>query len=119
MAHILVVDDELLAGMALQSYLIRRGHKVTLAHNGPQGIDRALADPPDIVVTDWRMPKMNGGDMVTYLRGLRPTLPVVFVTGFAPEMEAFAKAERAPTAVLDKPVDPTAVTALVAQLLSA
>lgn len=117
MTHVLLVDDEVLAAMALRSFLQRKGYKVTLAHDGEDGFDRFINDPADVVIADWRMPGGNGGGMVDRLRALRPGLPVLFVTGYAPEVQPFVDAATAPTALLDKPVDPGVVIERLKALL--
>ncbi len=117
MKHVLVVDDEVLAAMALRSFLQRKGYKVTLAHDAEDGFDRFITDSADVVVADWRMPGATGGQMVEKLRALRPALPVLFVTGYAPEVLPFVERATAPTALLDKPVDPGVVIERLKTLL--
>ena len=118
MLHILLVDDDLLSALALRAFLERRGYRVTPAGDGPEALVRFDADPADLALVDWRMPGMNGGEVVRELRARRPLLPVVFVTGYSPEVEGFAAALPVPAAVLDKPVDPAEVLDAVRAALS-
>ncbi|HYC02125.1 MAG TPA: response regulator [Azospirillaceae bacterium] len=118
MLHVLLVDDEVISSLALRSFLERKGFRVSMAARGADAITIFDKDPAEVAVVDWRMPGMNGGELVTHLRARRPSLPVVFVTGYSPEVEPFAAALPTPPLVLDKPVDPQAVVESIRSLLS-
>jgi PleD family two-component response regulator len=62
-SHVLVVDDEVLAAMALESILRRRGFRVSIAGDGQQALDIWNRDPADAVVTDLKMPRMTGDEL--------------------------------------------------------
>lgn len=81
-AHVLVVEDEALAAMAIEDFLSRRGYRVTLAGDGMEGLARHRADPARIVVTDLRMPRMDGRRLIRELRAIDPHLPIIVMTGF-------------------------------------
>ena len=59
-ARILIVDDEAAMLDALTRKLTRAGYEVVVALDGQEGLDRALEWKPDMVVTDYRMPVMDG-----------------------------------------------------------
>jgi DNA-binding response OmpR family regulator len=78
---ILLVDDSetvLLAERALLS----RSYDVIAARNGQEGVDKALAERPDLILMDVVMPRMNGFDAVSRLRSNPATqrIPVIMVT---------------------------------------
>lgn len=67
---VLVVDDDVLTLKRLSKQLETIGHQVTTAENGEEGLARALENPVDLIITDWRMPKMDG---LEFCRALRET----------------------------------------------
>ncbi|MBP2232250.1 two-component system response regulator FlrC [Azospirillum agricola] len=104
--HILLVDDEVLAIMALEQGLVEEGFRVTTAFNGKMALERWRGGRFDAVVTDLRMPVMAGDELIRNLRGEAPDLPVVVVSGYAtPDLAERLKASfQAPIQVMSKPV---------------
>ncbi len=110
-AHVLVVDDEPICAMALERFLERRNYQVSIAANGEQALQLHAEASVDAVVTDFRMPKLNGGELTVRLRSIRPDLPVVIVTGYAPEIPDLRLDP--PVPVIEKPVNPVEVVELL------
>ncbi len=92
---ILVVDDDRSSRMLLEAILGAEGHRVTTAINGQEALTRIAQDPPQIIVTDWEMPILDGMGLC---RALRETPAgrlhyVIILTGHGNEerlAEAFA-----------------------------
>jgi len=80
--RILVVDDEESLVETLSVLLRREGFNVISALSGGEAIDR-LAEKPDVVLTDIRMPKVSGIDVLTETRNRHPDVPVVLMTAQA------------------------------------
>lgn len=80
---ILIVEDEQESRMALFAALNERGHQVAVAENGRMALDMIERAPVDVVVSDIKMPEMDGLALFTRIRAMNPGLPVVLVTGFA------------------------------------
>lgn len=80
---ILIVDDEQNMRVALFEALSRNGHEVAVAENGRMALEMIARNPPDLVVTDIKMPGMDGLELLRQVKALRPELPVVIMTGFA------------------------------------
>jgi CheY-like chemotaxis protein len=76
---------------------------------------------PDLLLTDLRMPRLDGAELIRALRFLSPTLPVVVMTGYAPAggAEAFRAGGDGPVAIFTKPLDMDAVLAELRRLLAA
>lgn len=107
--HILVVEDEALAALAMEDYLIEQGFRVTVAGDGLAALECFDRDPADLVVTDLRMPRMDGRSLIQALRQRRPDLPVVVLTGFVaflPGEDDLTGADWKPLEILRKPVSP-------------
>nr|WP_308632942.1 response regulator [Massilia norwichensis] len=78
--HILVVDDEEAVGYVFERYLSIKGYRVSVAYSGEQALDAFRADAPDVVITDYKMPGMNGDELLRRLRALQPGLPAVMIS---------------------------------------
>jgi serine/threonine protein kinase len=82
MATILIVEDDPDTRSLLRLHLESANHVVVIANNGAEGLQRALADSPDLIVTDVRMPVMDGFDLLKALRARAETvaIPVIFLS---------------------------------------
>src|SRR5579862_7389061 len=121
MATILVVDDLAANREVLVSLLRYKGHRLLEAEDGSQGLAAALAERPDLVITDVLMPVMDGYEFVRQLRADPATrgIRVVFYTAHYGEREARALAFSSGVAdVLTKPVEPEDVLRVVDRVLS-
>jgi CheY-like chemotaxis protein len=117
--RILVAEDEALAAMAIEDELLRAGYEVELAPDGQAALDAARRAPPDLLLTDLRMPRLDGFGLIRALRGIDPALPVVVMTGYAPQgsSEAFRREGEGPVTVFPKPLDMDAVLAMLRRLV--
>jgi CheY-like chemotaxis protein len=82
MAHILLAEDEALVAFLIEDVLRDAGHEVIVAANGREALALAGGARVDLLVTDLRMPEMDGFGLISALRSDRPGLPVVVMTGF-------------------------------------
>lgn len=118
MKRVLAVDDTITFRIMLSNCLRKAGHEVIEAENGKQALERLLADPPDIVITDLNMPVMDGLEFIERARGERAgrALPMLLLTTeVAESLKARAK-EVGATGWLTKPFDPAQILRLVDQL---
>lgn len=83
MGHILVVDDEDRMRHLLSIILQRRGYKVDQAANGLEAFSKVEAGNFDMVISDIKMPKMDGLTLIKKINTLDSPCPVVFITAFA------------------------------------
>src|SRR5262249_56278256 len=83
-ATVLVVDDEPLVREILSRYLTREGFAVQTAADGQQGLERWLAESPDLVLLDLMLPQVNGLDVFRRGRETSDT-PVIILTPTAHE----------------------------------
>lgn len=82
--RILFVDDDALISMSSVDMLEDLGHVVTSAYSGAEALDILGTNPPfDLMITDYSMPKMTGGELAAAARALFPKLPIVLATGYA------------------------------------
>ena len=81
-ATVLVVDDDREHNQALAKIFERAGYRVRTAGDGQEALTILTERPFDLVITDLRMPRMNGLDLLRNIRAISPHLPVVIVTAF-------------------------------------
>src|ERR671933_2678500 len=83
MANILVVDDEQGMRQLLALVFGRAGHKVRAAESGRRALAMLREQPADLIVSDVKMPDMDGIALLREARELLPDLAVVIMTAFA------------------------------------
>ncbi len=82
MSRILVIDDEAALGENIQRMLRLPGTSVVVSVDPVKGLADALANPPDLVLLDVRMPVISGEEVFARLHEAHPELPIVFLTAF-------------------------------------
>ena len=80
---ILIIEDDTQTRENLELILEMEGFEVRTAPNGLAGVKVALAEHPDLILSDVLMPKLTGPEMVAQLKQRWPDLSVLFVTGYA------------------------------------
>jgi two-component system response regulator AtoC len=82
LSRILVIDDEAALGENIQRMLRLPGTTVSVFVEPAKGLAECLANPPDLVLLDVRMPGMSGEEVFARLHEAHPGLPIVFLTAF-------------------------------------
>ena len=103
-ARILLVEDEELLRESLAQLLTEEGYKVVSAPDGKAGYDAALAEAFDLVLTDIRMPVMDGITLLKHLQQIIPQTPVIVLTAFGTVESAVAAMRSGAADSLLKPV---------------
>jgi DNA-binding NtrC family response regulator len=101
--RILVVEDDPEMRRALVEALERAGHSVHSASDGLAALHRLAAEPYALVVSDLRMPEMNGLELLRRARELHPEIPVVLITAFGRVDEAVQAMKAGAFDFLQKP----------------
>lgn len=119
-AHILIVDDSPTILNLLGSIIRRKGHRVTTAGDGLQGLEAMGRDAPDLVITDVNMPFMDGLTFVSKLRANEAwtTLPVIVLSTEAQDKDRQAALDAGASLYLIKPIPPHELVAHVEGLLT-
>lgn len=82
--RVLFVDDDALIAMGSVAMLEDLGHEVTEVYSGAKALELLKTGQPfDLMITDFSMPKMNGGQLAMACRDIRPDLPILLATGYA------------------------------------
>jgi len=83
LSNILVVDDKEVMCNFLKEFFEKEGHSVITASNGKQALDFFRTQNPDIVITDMKMPKMSGLELLVEIKKDNPETIVIMMTAFA------------------------------------
>ena len=83
MAHILMVDDEPKMRHILKIMLELKGHTVIEASNGREALEHINGEPFDLIISDIKMPEMDGFGLLDELKSMNDPPPMVFITAFA------------------------------------
>lgn len=79
---ILVVDDELLIRDLLYDFFAGQGWSISVAENGDKALDIIAHKPVDLVLSDIKMPEMDGLALTEELKRAHPEIPVILMTGY-------------------------------------
>jgi len=111
--RVLVAEDRPEVGRVVARVLAGCGYAVTLTRGGAEALERLEAEPPDLLLTDVRMPDMDGPTLAREARRRRPGLPVLFMSGNADAALAGDGGER----VLAKPFTPGSLASAVRETI--
>jgi two-component system response regulator AtoC len=113
-SRVLVVDDDPASRELLRRVLAGVGHEVAQASNGREALDELARRPADLVISDIRMPDLDGVQLLEKLRAAVPDVPVILVTAFGDVEGAVEAIRRGAFDYLAKPYDVDGIR-LVAQ----
>ncbi|MGM0574476.1 MAG: response regulator transcription factor [Myxococcota bacterium] len=105
--RIVYVDDDLELTELVRGTLEEEGYEVVVAHDGEEGLGAVLTEQPDAVILDVMMPKLNGWEILKYLRerDAFAELPVLMLTGVGPALNEMTAPLYGANDHLDKPFD--------------
>jgi two-component system nitrogen regulation response regulator NtrX len=106
-SRILVIDDEVAIRDSLRMTLEYAGYEFLGAATGQEGLALAERESPDVVLLDIKMPGMDGMDVLTRLRSMNETTPIVMISGHGTTSTAVEAIKRGAADFLDKPFEST------------
>jgi DNA-binding NtrC family response regulator len=116
---VLVVDDEINICRSVEKILARIGIRVRMALNGEEALGLLAAESFDAVLTDLKMSRIGGMEVLRRVKEMAPGLPVIVMTGFASVSSAVEVMKLGAVDYLPKPFTPGEVRAIVRQALQA
>ena len=118
-AKVLLVDDDPVILKLLQVNFEMEGYKVSTANDGVEGLEKARAERPDIVLLDIMMPRMDGLQVTKELKGSDDTkgIPIILLSAKAQASDVQAGKDMGADDYLTKPFDPLELLDRVNELL--
>ena len=115
--RVLVVDDESSIRALLSKTLALADYEVDVASDGQSALDRMRLSPYNLLITDLKMPGMDGMAMISEARRLDSDLPIIIITGFSTETNAIDAVNTGVSGYLTKPFKVPKVLEVAAKAL--
>ncbi|MCP4749546.1 MAG: sigma-54-dependent Fis family transcriptional regulator [Proteobacteria bacterium] len=102
---ILIVDDEVSTTELLQGFLQKKGFNVTIEHDPETAFSLIQHQEFDLLISDYRMPKMNGLELITKVREIDPVISIIMITAYGSIETAVQIIKCGASDYLTKPID--------------
>ncbi|MEW5704213.1 MAG: response regulator [Pseudomonadota bacterium] len=119
MARVLIAEDEESVRQFVARALTHGGHEVTAVENGLLALDRLMAEPFDLLLTDILMPGMDGIALALKVAKENPEVKVVLMTGYAAERQRAHNLDALIHQVVSKPFTLQEICRIVEETLAA
>ena len=116
MSRLLVVDDDIQMLSALEAALRRKGHTVETASNGIDAASKLEKETVQAVITDLRMPGMDGLELLNHVRRTKPAMPVIVLSAYGTVPTAVEAIKAGATDFLLKPFSHEALDEVLSRL---
>jgi DNA-binding response OmpR family regulator len=82
--HVLIVEDDRITALVLSEFLRAHGYRTSVATNGSDGVAKFLEDPPDLVLCDALLPRVNGFNACQQMKDseLGASVPIVMMSAY-------------------------------------
>jgi len=116
---ILVIDDEDIVRLSCSRTLVPEGYELKMAKNGTEGLKMLEEDSFDLVLTDLKMPNMDGIEVLANIKENWPATDVVIVTGYQTVETAVKAIKLGAFDYIEKPFTPDSLIATVSNVFKA
>ncbi len=116
-SQVLVVDDEEIARTNLEYILRKEGHQVSTAANGLEALEKVKAQEFDVILTDLKMEKMDGIQLLESVKQMAPHTEIIMVTGYATVSSAVDALKKGAAHYLSKPIKLEELRATVREII--
>lgn len=113
---ILVIDDEDIVRLSCSRTLVPEGYELKMAKNGPEGLQMLEEDTFDLVLTDLKMPNMDGIEVLAKIKEKWPATDVVIVTGYQTVETAVRAIKLGAFDYIEKPFTPDTLIATISNV---
>ena len=118
MEKILVVEDDKITRRLIKEILSRGGYEVIEGEDGSQALELFKKERPDLVITDYQMPVMNGLRLLSEIRNITTGTPVIMLTGFGDIALTIKAIQIGAFDFLEKPINAPQLKSIVTSALS-
>jgi DNA-binding NtrC family response regulator len=116
--NVLVVDDDYHMRLALKESLTKAGYAVSVAEDGMEAVDAVKRNSPDLMITDVKMPRLNGMELLSRVREMSPLLPVILITGYGTIQDAVRVIKEGAFDYIQKPFNTETLYGVVKRALA-
>ena len=102
---ILTAEDDVVLRKSISAYLGKKGYKVLEANNGEEAFEIFMAEKPDLILSDLRMPKMNGFGLLSAVRAESTDIPFIIVSGIGTMGDVIEVLRKGAWDYLTKPIE--------------
>lgn len=117
--RVLAIDDEEIVLQSVERILAEEGFQIDLCSSGKEGLNLALANEYDLVLSDIRMPEIGGMRILRDIKRAKPSTPVVIFTGYGTVQSAVQAMKLGATDYIEKPFTPDLLAETVKKAISA
>lgn len=115
--RILVVDDEAIVRVSCERVLVPEGFSVRVISRGSEALDLLTREPYDLVITDLKMPDMDGLEILKNIKSRWPHITVILITGYGKASIAEQAVKQGAYEYLEKPFTPDDILRVVKKAL--
>lgn len=117
---LLLTDNESAITLLFEMDLTHRGYRILQAHSGSEAstISKECPTPIDVLITDWRMPDLNGDELARQLLLERPELKIILMSGHPDAADVIASFAKNQALFLRKPFSPARLVESINRLLA-
>ena len=117
--RILLAEDDAMVAITLSRFLSALGHSVDVAEDAKQALANFERDKHALVITDFKMPQMDGLELAEAVKKRSPTTPVILITAYAETVQATGGVVSNVDIVLGKPCSVTQLSAALSKIFPA
>lgn len=115
--HILVVDDEMGVRSMVSKWLQKQGYKTQTAEDGLDALEAVSEAKPALIITDFKMPRLNGIEFLAKVWETMPDMPVIFMSAYYQYHDDLSDIHQGKTSFCPKPLDLEDMLAKVKKIL--
>lgn len=116
-SKILVIDDDVDICQLLESFLTRKGFDVKTAFTGKEGVALSKKSVFDLALMDFRLPDVDGYDLIRLLKNNYPSLPIIVITGYSDVKKAVKSIQLGAFEYVTKPIYPEEILLHIEQAI--
>ncbi len=113
MNKILIIDDDPTICIMLQGLLNKKGFEADIAFSAKEGLNKFGSFKPNLVISDFRLPDINGLDLLKKIKSLNPHMPVIIMTSYAEIRTAVNAIKLGAYEYVTKPLNPEEILVLI------
>lgn len=116
MEKILIIDDDKLVRKVFKMTLMKEGYDILEAEDWPTGLQLIRSERPDLTLTDYQMPGMNGIEVLAEIRKTKTNMPVIILTAFG-DVVRLLRLYSLERLTFEKPVNPELLKTTIKNVL--